>query len=119
MVEYIKAGATQLPVRVSYKALKQISTLSSESEGQYDRLERLLFFSLKEGHRVSGLPFTMDLESIIDLIDLHPEILGQFNTIMAEQMGELTAKMTGGAAVMDGLNLSDSGLETSEQESTT
>jgi len=118
MVEYIKAGESQLPLRVSYKVLKQISTLSSESEGQYDRLERLLFFSLQEGHRVNGLPFTMTLESLVDLIDLHPEILGQFNKIMAEQMGDLTGKITGGAAETDGLNLSDTVLGTSDTAST-
>lgn len=104
MVEYIKAGTTKLPVRVSYRVLKKISTLSEDEGGQYDRLETLLLFSLQEGHKAEGIPFSMTAESLEDLIDRYPEVLGQFSKIMEAQMTDLTGKIQGQAleVVMDG-----------------
>lgn len=95
MVEYIKAGTAKLPVRVSYKVLKKISTLSEEEGGQYDRVEQLLLFSLEAGHIADGIPFAMTRESLEDLIDRYPEIYGQFKNIMEAQMADLTGKIQG------------------------
>lgn len=63
MVEYLKAGKAELPVRVSYRVLKRISTLSTEEEGQLAYVEQLLFYSLEAGHKADGIPFTLDMRS--------------------------------------------------------
>ena len=95
MVEYVKAGETKLPIRVSYKVLKKVSTLSDESEGEYARIEALLFYSLENGAKAEGTPFTLTKEGLEDLIDKYPELIGQFTTMMTSQVDDIAKKMSG------------------------
>jgi hypothetical protein len=94
MVEYINFGEKKYPVRISYKVLKQVSTLSEgNGEGGYGQAERLLYLSLQNGAKFEAIKFDLTEEQIEDMIDLHPEALGQFNEIMARQMGDLLGKL--------------------------
>ncbi len=91
MVEYIKAGKTELPVRVSYRVLRKLSSLATDDD--YGQTERILHLAMENGAKTDNLPFTMSLDDVVDLIDAYPEVLGQFNAIMEKQVGELTGKM--------------------------
>ena len=95
MVEYVKAGETKLPIRVSYKVLKKVSTLSDESEGEYARIEALLFYSLENGAKAEGTPFTLTKEGLEDLIDKYPELIAQFTEVMNKEVPAITGKMSG------------------------
>lgn len=92
------------PVRVSYRLLKRISIEDGEKlEDQYGQVELLLHLALKEGHAKAEMPFDMKVEDIETLIDDYPELLGQFNKLLATRTNELASKMTG---EMGGQNLS-------------
>lgn len=115
MVDYINAGDRTLPVRISYKVLKKVSTLSGEKEGKFAHLEKLLFFSLEEGHKADEKIFNLTEELLIDLIDEHPEVLGQFSKIVENQLGDLTGKLNGGVD-MSSLQGKPTGTDSSKQE---
>ena len=78
-------------------------------------MEQLLHFALEAGHKAEEIPFAMTLDNLVDLVDRYPEILGQFNVIMASQMTDLTGKIQGSAAtlVTDGPSLKSSDSKTS------
>ena len=122
MVDYLTVGGEQYPVRISYRTLKQLSTLSGELGG-YERTERIFLLALQNGAKVENKDasiFTQDW--LEERIDSEPKILGEFVEIMDHQMGDLMGKITGekvGKGGMLSMLSNNGGLEPSASESTT
>ena len=92
MVRYITYEEQELPIRVSYFALKKLKEdlgrgLSIEDDGtDYAAYETLLFYALEKGHQKMKLPFTFKKEDMEDIMD---EVYFDFMKLIPEFFSDL------------------------------
>lgn len=92
MLKFLKFNGEDLPVRVSYYAIKMLKAelnkpMSEMKEDDYDAYECLLFYSLKRGFKKAGKEFTFKMDDMEDIMDevffdflrLIPEFFSNFN----------------------------------------
>jgi hypothetical protein len=74
MVKFIKYKGEDLPIRVSYYALKMLKAecnkpISQLKEDDYDAYEALLYYALKQGFKKVEKEFTIKREEMEDVMD--------------------------------------------------
>lgn len=75
MVLYLTYKGEQLPIRVSYYAMKMFKETTGKSLTDFKSLEfsdyeKLLFYALKQGHKVTDKVFSFTMEDMEDLMDV-------------------------------------------------
>lgn len=78
MIKHLKVKEENLPIRISYFALKKFQEETGKSlmggEGLQDmftgELEVLLFYGLQSGHKMEGKVFSYKKEQMEDILDM-------------------------------------------------
>lgn len=71
-VEFITYQDKKLPVKIGYYVLKMMQSEHKVSLTGTDELalyEPMLFYALKQGHRIEKVEFTYTMEDMIDILD--------------------------------------------------
>ena len=74
MVRFLECKGQELPIRVSYYALKKMKqslgrTVSLTDSSDYDAYEELLYHSLVKGHKEEGIEMPFKREDMEDVMD--------------------------------------------------
>ena len=96
-VEYIKYQGKKLPIKVGYYTLKMLQQEHGmdlmTSQNELAAYEPMLFYALKQGHKVEGKEFPYKMEDMVDILD---DCLFEFIEKIANFFpSDLMAKMTG------------------------
>jgi hypothetical protein len=72
-VAYLKYNNEKLPVKVGYYALKMMQKEHGANieavEGDLSLYEPLLFYALKQGHKLENKELTYKMEDMVDILD--------------------------------------------------
>ncbi len=103
MVKFLKYNGKDIPIRVSYYALKMLKeklgkSLTDITDDDFDAWELLLFYSMESGYRGIEQPFPYeepkDILNIIDevffeFMELLPQFFPQIEKFMKDQQGRV------------------------------
>jgi len=72
-VEFITYQEKRLPVKLGYYTLKMMqkehNTEMVDAQNQIELYEPLLFYALKQGHKVENIPFELTMEDMEMILD--------------------------------------------------
>jgi len=72
-VAHVTFNGKRLPIKLGYYTLKMMQkehNVSMEQlQGQFELYEPLLFYSLKQGHKVENIPFELTMEDMEMVLD--------------------------------------------------
>jgi len=83
-VEFITYQDKQLPVKLGYYALKMMQSEQKVSMANTDELalyEPMLFYALKQGHKIENIKFTYKMSDMVDILD---DCFFEFTEIVAK-----------------------------------
>jgi hypothetical protein len=103
MVKFLKYKGQDIPIRVSYYALKMLKeklgkSLMDITDDDFDAWEVLLFYSLESGYRGIDKPFPykeqkdiMDVadEVFFDFMEILPQFFPHIEKFLKNQQGEI------------------------------
>lgn len=96
-VEFITYQGEKLPVKIGYYALKMMQSEHKTNVGDMEELalyEPMLFYALKQGHRIEKKEFTYTMDDMVDILD---DCFLEFTDIVVKFFPEeLLEKMTAG-----------------------
>ena len=85
MIKYLKFNGKNLPIRISYYALRQLQLIHGKGvedvNGDYQLMEALMFYSLEWGHKQTNTEFTLTMEDMVNVMD---ECMNEFVAMIPE-----------------------------------
>jgi hypothetical protein len=73
-VEYIKYKGEKLPIKLGYYTMKMMQqehgvSMEGDTQGDISSYEPMLYYALKQGHKVEGKEFKYEMEDMVDILD--------------------------------------------------
>jgi len=92
MTDQVTINGKQYPYRLSYKALKQVSSLSAKGEIGIDSAEHALYWALKSGHQKENQEFTFEMKDMEEILEENFDLFIK----VQKDMTAMTDKINGG-----------------------
>lgn len=96
-VEYIHYNGEELPIKIGYYTLKMLQQEHgvdlTSIDNNFANYEPMLFYSLKQGHKIDGKEFKFKMEDMVDILDdCFFEFIDKISNFFPD---DLLEKMTG------------------------